>query len=118
VRAGLFSDTAYLYFEYTDGDGDLGKDPNSTSAIFLMDSRDSTVRQYPFPIIEAEEAHDPAYGMSGDCLVNIQAATLIPRPDTLHMTKGDTVRFTTYIVDEAGHESNRFTTPNLYIRPR
>ncbi len=119
VAAASPRDTVYLGFDYTDGDGDLGNPGhNPASYIYLIDSRDTSMKQnYPFPDVTDAAAHDPQYGMSGSCLVLIQAATLIPRSDTLHTNQGDTVQFTTYIVDEAGHESNRFLTPKIYIRP-
>jgi hypothetical protein len=124
VKAGLFSDTTFLAFDYSDGDGDLGsptkqgQTPPPPTNIYLIDSRDSAKYTYSFPVIEDEAAHDPQNGMSGTCQIILQAATLIPRPDTLHTQNGDTLQYTVYIVDEAGHESNRFTTNKLYIRPR
>lgn len=117
VKAGLFSDTAYFAFDFYDGDGDIGTSDRSTT-IYMIDSRDSSLRRYPFPYLSDPEAHDPNKGTEGSCLVILQGATLIPRPDSLHTNFGDTVRFSTYIIDDAGNESNRFTTPNLYIRPR
>lgn len=123
VRAGLSSDTTFLAFDYTDGDGNLGSPSKNGSTppptnIYLIDSRDSVKYTYNFPVVEDEAAHDPRYGMSGTCQIILQAATIIPRLDSLHLTKGDTVQYEVYLVDEAGNESNRFTTSKLYIRPR
>lgn len=124
VIAGSSTGGVQLSFDYMDGDGDLGspvkpgQTPPPDTYIYLIDSRDSAKRRYLFPEISNEDAHNTKDGITGNFVVSIFASTLIPRLDTLHFTKGDTVKFTTYIVDEAGHESNRFTSPNIYIRPR
>lgn len=117
VTGGSANDGIVLSFSFVDGDGDIGTSRTSTT-IFMIDSRDTFMRRYPFPFIEDPEAHDPIDGTQGDGEVLLTAATLLPRTDTLHTRRGDTVRFETYIIDNAGHESNRFTTPNIYIRPQ
>lgn len=117
VRAGSSEDTAYLAFSVRDGDGDLGnQNVSGDYDIFLTDSRDNKVTGYFFPEIPSGVI-DPKRGMEGDCFLALYAATLIPRQDSVHKHNGDTVHFEVYIKDQAGHESNRFTTPDLFIKP-
>ena len=112
VKAGNVSDTVFLAFDFTDGDGDL----NSSTFVKLIDSRDSSVRNYPFATIDPSLI-DPDRGLEGICYVKIQAAGLVIRTDSVHFEKGDTLSYTTYITDAAGNESNRLNTPQLIIRP-
>lgn len=117
VRAGSSEDTAILAFTVRDGDGDLGNQSvNGEYDIYLKDSRDSTITGYFFPQIPGGVI-DPKQGLEGDCFLALYAAGLIPRQDSIHKRNGDTVRYEVYIKDQAGHESNRFTTPDLFIKP-
>ena len=118
VRAAVIEDTAILIFNFTDGDADLGNDPNGANYdVFLKDTKDTARHlEFFFPNIP-NELRDPDYGMKGTCQILLPSAFLPPRPDSLHMTTGDTVTFEYYIKDQAGHESNHLTTGRLLIRP-
>ena len=114
VKAGSSQDTVYLTFHFTDGDADLGNDPNSTNYdIYLKDSRDSSISGYFFHYIPSQAA-DPSTGIQGYCTIKILAAFLLPRANH---PKGDTLHYEVYIKDKAQHESNHLNTPNIYIRP-
>lgn len=112
VKSGNFQDTAFALLDFFDGDGDLTKG----ALVKIIDNRTNDSLIYPFPEIDPSLI-DPATGVEGTCVVKIQGAVIRMRTDTLHLGKGDTVNFTLHVVDVAGHESNRVTTPNLYIRP-
>lgn len=117
VHAGFFEDTLRLVFTFTDGDADLGNDPAGNNYdVFLKDSRyaDSTLPLF-FPEIR-DEIRSPDYGMSGTCIILLPAAYLF-LPDSLHRITGDTLSFDVSIKDQAGNESNHYTTPRLLIRP-
>ena len=116
VKAASSEDTVFLEFRFSDGDADLGV-PSSSGEydVFLTDSRDSTVRQFLFPEI-ADELRDPVKGMTGTAVLILDAALLLPR-DSLHTITGDTLHYEVYVRDQAGHESNRFTTPDIILTP-
>ena len=117
VRAGNSEDTVFVSFSYTDGDADLGVDPQSGFYdIYMKDSRDTTVFRYLFPPIE-DDMRDPDRGMEGTFTVFVHAAFLLPRQDSLHLATGDTLQYELYIRDRAGHESNRIITPDIYLLP-
>jgi len=101
-------------FNFSDKDGDLGVSPSSGDFdIYTIDNRDTTFINYFFPK-DLNQYIDPTHGVTGQCALGIQAAFLTLRPDRLD---GDTVRFEIYIRDKAGNESNRFTTPDIYLIP-
>jgi hypothetical protein len=118
VKAASSEDTVFLTFRFSDGDADLGVGANTSTPqydVFLTDNRDNKVSQYLFPEI-ADELRDPAKGMTGTATIILQAALLRPR-DSLHTVLGDTLKYEVYVKDRAGHESNRFTTPEIFLTP-
>ena len=113
VKSGLFSDTSFIQLSFFDGDADL----TENARVKVVDSRSpADTLNFPFPAVDPALL-DPTVGEEGTCFIKIQAAILKIRTDTLHNGKGDTLKFTVHVIDVAGHESNRVTTPNLYIRP-
>lgn len=101
-------------FNFSDKDGDLGVSPSSGNFdIYTIENRDTTLVNYYFPK-DMDEYIDPTQGVSGQCALGIQAAFLSLRPDR---QDGDTLRLEIYIKDKAGNESNRFTTPDIYLTP-
>jgi hypothetical protein len=116
VKAGSGLDTVNITFYLTDGDADLGNDPNGTNYdIYIRDSRTDTFKGYFFPSISSE-AEDATKGIEGYCTFQQLGAFLIPRADSAHLN-GDTLYYEIYIKDRAQHESNHITTPNVYILP-
>lgn len=114
VRSGNSEDSITISFKFKDGDADLGNDPNSPQFdIYMTDNRDSQPYNYHLPFIP-EEIKDPAKGFEGIATVVVPAAFLIL--DTLHQ-EGDTFNFDIYMKDRAQNESNRITTPDIYLTP-
>lgn len=117
VQAASSEDKVFLKFNFFDGDADLSVGSASTASdVFLIDSRDSSVREMLLPNIE-DAMRDPVNGMMGDATLTLEAALLLPRNDSLHLATGDTLRYEVYIRDRAGNESNRFTTPDIFLTP-
>jgi len=116
-------DTPYLEFHLTDGNADLGNDPNSTTVpikydIYIKDFRyDTGYVGYFFPTID-QSIENPKKGIEGICYFGFYGvAILTPRTDSLHTATGDTTHFEVYIMDRAGDTSNHIITPSLIIRP-
>lgn len=114
------TDTVSIYISFTDGDADLGVDPNNTQGyydIYLEDSRyDTGYVGYFFPSIDGS-AENPNKGISGTITFKQPAALLQPRQDSIHLKYGDTLHYQIYIADRARHKSNIISTPNFIIRP-
>ena len=108
-------DTVYLYFNLTDGDGDIGND--TTSGIFYEDSRfvSGGFQRADFPAIYPT-AEDPNKGLQGTVLF-YPIPQPVPRSDSLHMAVGDTMSYEFYVTDRAGHASNHIITHKLIIYP-
>lgn len=117
LRGGSSEDTLFLAFRFSDGDGDLGNPyTGGNYDIYLIDSRDSLASGYYFPEIP-EEYKDPYEGIKGTTTLILPGTYILPRQDSLHLEQGDTLQYEVYIQDRAGHESNRFTTPTIYLLP-
>jgi len=117
LRGGSSEDTAYLSFRFHDGDGDLGNDIGSGNYdIYLIDSRDNSETGFYLPQIP-DETRDASNGLKGTCTLILPAAYILPRQDSIHLLLGDTLQYEVYLKDRAGHESNRFTTPTIYLTP-
>lgn len=113
IKSGS-NEIVQVVFNFSDGDGDLGNKPSSGKYdIYTTDSRDTSKINYYFPQGLTGNI-DPTQGISGTCTLSLEAAFILLRPER---PQGDTVRYEIYIKDKAGNESNRFTTPDIYIRP-
>lgn len=114
IKAGASEDTVFISFRFTDGDADLGNDPQSGQYdIFLTDLRDNTEYNYFFPAL-ADLVRNPDRGMEGNCTFYVLGAFLALRPD--HPDR-DTVQFSLYIRDQAGNKSNTVYTHSVYLIP-
>lgn len=114
VASGSSSDAVLVSFNFADGDGDLGNKASSGNFdIYTIDSRDSEKVNYFFPQ-KMPDVIDPTQGVEGSCFLNLEAAFILLRPTR---PLRDTVRYTIYIKDRAGNESNRIVTPDIYITP-
>jgi hypothetical protein len=119
IKNGSPVDTAFLTFNFSDGDGDLGNDVTKGDYdVFLRDMRDSAypIIRYPFPDIP-DDARDPIDGINGTGAIAMYGVNLTVRQDTLHKFSGDTIVYQMWIVDRAKNQSNIITTTPLYIRP-
>ena len=109
-------DTCFFYFSLVDGDADIAGPGDTVSQIYLVDSRDTnTILKTPFPDVDVS-IEDPKKGLEGKCLF-FPLPQPVPRSDSLHTATGDTLYYSLYIKDRAGHKSNVVTTPVFYIRP-
>jgi hypothetical protein len=119
IKAGSSADTLFIYFDFKDGDADLGnKDPNGKDYdIYFNDKRfDTGYQGYFFPSIDAS-IEDASLGISGTGVFKMLAANIAPRTDSIHKNFGDTTYYEIYIKDRAGNISNHINTPVVYIRP-
>jgi len=121
VQSGSPTDTVFIAFSFSDGDADLGNNPNDTIYdVYLRDSRydtpGSTFTGYFFPPID-QTIENPDNGISGTAVFKQLAAFLLPRQDSNHIKNGDTLYFELYIRDRAGHNSDTIKTTNLYLLP-
>jgi hypothetical protein len=119
VRNGNPADTVYINFRFSDGDGDLGNDPaRGRYDIYMADNRGGgldTLR-YFFPEIP-DDAIDPVNGISGEGSLAVGGPSIRLRSDTVYQNNGDTVRYTMWIRDKAGNNSNPVLLPLISIRP-
>ncbi len=116
VLSGNAKDTVFISFNVADKDGDLGVDANTGYDIYLKDSRDNAPAQgLSFPSLP-EEITEDNNGIKAVCTIRIYASLfLIKRTDPIH-AKEDTLTYEIYVRDRASHESNRITTPPIYIQ--
>lgn len=119
VNSKSTSDTVYITFHFSDGDGDLGNDPaRNEYDLYLADDRpeiDDTLRFF-FPEIPTD-AIDPVDGITGEGALAVGGSLIRLRADTLHQNNGDTVRYSMWIRDKAGNISTPFRLPPVYIKP-
>ncbi len=119
VKIGTLTDTVYVTFHFSDGDGDLGNDPaRGEYDIYMADNRgaDLDTLRFLFPEIPAD-AIDPVDGIKGEGSLAVGGSLIRLRSDTLHQNNGDTVRYRMWIRDRAGNNSNLVDLPPVYIRP-
>lgn len=117
VKQSQFNeDSTYITFSFTDGDGDLGD--NDSVNIFLTDQRtkiNPTLFKIPFLSQSAG-----AKGISGEIKLRVYSECCIyPNgetpcyPSTTYPT--DTLVYSIYIKDRAGHTSNIIYTPPIIL---
>jgi hypothetical protein len=102
--------------KFTDGDGDIGRDPKQEmQSLYITDSRDSTkVYPYPFPFID-DNMRPSDGGLEGFITIKL-GRQYFNVTDSLHIALGkDTLHWDIYIKDEAGHKSNVVSTDPIYI---
>lgn len=122
-RVVNLEDTAAMVkidLKFTDGDGDIGRDPNEKQEnIYLRDSRDtSTSIDYTFkqnfPYLDDSKRPDGG-GLEGFMSISL-GRQWFSISDSLHLAlRKDTLHFDIYIMDDAGHKSNVVSTDPIYI---
>lgn len=107
-------DTAFIVFNFTDGNADIGNDTNSS--IWIKDSRDNSggFRRYDFPEIDGT-IEDPKKGLTGTCYFLPDPQPVL-RLDSLHIANGDTMHYEFYITDRERNESNHIITHQIIIK--
>lgn len=111
-------DSLYIRIGFTDGDGDIGDEQNKAN-IFMQDDRDGMLVTYSMPLIPQKGV---ANGVSGTITVlhttlfnvccyypNADPCSIPDKPTT------DTVTYSIYIEDRAGHKSNVITMQPIVI---
>jgi hypothetical protein len=112
IQAGSSKDTLFISFRFRDGDADLGNDATSGNYdIFLTDERDGMLYTFFFPRI-SDDVRNPERGMEGECTFFLLGAFITLRPDHPDL---DTVRYSLYIRDRAGNQSNTVYTEDVYL---
>jgi len=104
VKVGQDSITFFIGF--TDGDGDLGSEevPN----LFFLDSRTGKIDSNKIPNITPEGT---IKAVSGTIAFNQSSFTCSP-PEGREF---DTLFYTIYVEDRAGHKSNEVVTPQIIL---
>jgi len=119
------ADTAAMVkidLEFTDGDGDIGTNPNPDAGpfnIFLKDERDTSSAPYTyqqaFPYIE-DYMRPAEGGLEGFITVNLRSNYFVAYLDSTHLAqRRDTTRYSIYIQDDAGNKSNVVTSDYIYM---
>lgn len=101
--------TFFVYIKFEDGDGDIGFGTNN---LFFIDKRDTDTVAYEIPAIP--DRFEPKRGLSGSLQVEILAAPLILRTDTIHKER-DTLVWDIYMKDQAGNMSNMVNSSPLIL---
>lgn len=115
------NDSIFILLRFKDGDGDIGFNNNDAN-IFIEDMRDGYVIKYASPVIPGGESLSDVSGTI-QLLINTQfnvcckyASGQQPCTPALGDQLYDVMRYSIYIVDRAGNESNRVETSPIVIR--
>lgn len=116
VQDEFHTDSIFVFFSFTDGDGDLGS--NDSLNVFLIDTRDNFItNRYRLPFFPEEGANN---GVSGEITVKIFTTCCIyptgqPPCTPSEQFPFDTVSYRIYIKDRAGHQSNIIETDPILV---
>jgi hypothetical protein len=122
------NDSIVVTISFTDGDGDLGN-TDSTIDIFVKDTREEVIDADPSPFkMPFVPIQGVGNGISGEiAILNYTTCCLYPggvysacdqtEPAILDFPT-DTLIYEIYIVDRAGHESNRVLTDPVILQCR
>lgn len=108
--------TLTITLRYKDGDGDLGGQPDGMSDLFLLDLRDSS--RFPQGYDGILRYNMPRFYEGST--QSIQGTIQISVPGIARLdanSPAESVAFEIYLIDRAGHESNRVRTDTAYITP-
>lgn len=110
------SDTLRIFFDFEDGDGDIGS--NNTNNVFVIDKRTGNITdRFTIPEIPPDGAGN---GVSGTIsILKFNECCIFPDgvPPCIVYTPQptDTVVFEIYMQDLAGNESNRIETEPIVL---
>ena len=118
-QSDLNTDSLFVRISYTDGDGDLGFSSSDTNqSIFVTDVRTGFIQdRYKLPEIPDQGTANGIFGtitflMYTTCCIFPQG---IPPCSTPAAYPVDTVQYEIYIIDQAGHVSNKIKTPPITL---
>ncbi len=119
-------DTTYITISFTDGDGDIGHFKEGSDEqevdLFLTDLR--TGAQAEHFIIPFVPELGAGNGISGEITMRLLTTCCIFPPwvtdaalpcEASQQYPVDTLQYEIYLIDRAGHESNRITTEPIYL---
>lgn len=108
-------DTVLISLRYTIATSAVGVDSNAPT-IYYKDSRDTqSVLSQPFPSEVADNLPEADVNIRGTITLRLNGANyFVLRPDR---PNGDTLRYEIYLKGKDGVESNKITTPDIYIEP-
>ncbi len=104
--ANQYSDPVTISIKYKDGDGDLGENTTSAENCFITDNRIGIIYKYRIRQLAPDNANIPIEGT-----LNIPMGGQI----ITDSTNSQSVSFTLFITDRAGHKSNSITTSSITI---
>ena len=108
LTATAFKDSIVFEIEYTDGNGDLGTNDDTQRNVFVTDNRIDVTHEFRVQQLAPDGAN-----------IAITGTFFIYLPNTL-LTGGNTeekVKFSIYVVDQAGNESNTVESPEIRVLP-
>lgn len=119
LQSDLNSDSVFISFSYTDGDGDLGfSDRDTNQSVFLVDTRSGFIQdRFKLPQIPDQGTANGIFG-TVKMLVYTTCCTFpngIPPCSAPSQFPTDTVRYEIYMVDRAGNQSNSIITPPITL---
>ena len=102
------TDSLQLVLSFTDGDGDLGaaSEDDTTLNVFLIDSRDNSVKTYQMPRLTPEGS---VKAISGEVTITISSFACRPGYEE------DAFTYKVKVTDRAGNPSNEVQTEPITI---
>jgi hypothetical protein len=116
VVTGAPGDTVFIELGYAMAADGIGIPDQGGATLILEDSRDtSLVIREPFPADMVGNLPEGEINISGTLTMKLPAISyLILEPDR---PDGDTLKYTIYLKDKNGVESNRIETSDIFILP-
>jgi hypothetical protein len=111
-------DSIIIVFHFEDGDGDIGRMTDTgLNNVFLYDSRTGQLdNTFGIPFVPPQGSTN---GIEGEVYIKVYSTCCIhPQGDPCTPSAQfpfDEVAYEIYIMDRAGHESNRISTPPIYL---
>jgi hypothetical protein len=120
IQNSLNSDSIFLKFSFTDGDGDFGTNPTDPiQNIILLDTRTGeTHDRFKSPVIPKQGTNN---GIKGEVTLRVfTTCCLFPEGfvpcDAPPQIPTDTLSFEIYITDQAGNESNHIISQSIILK--
>ncbi len=101
-----YSDKVIINIHYEDGDGDLGENKDGVKNCFVTDNRIGITYQYRIQQLAPEGSSIP---ISGNLNIDLGGQVITDS------SSQQSVSYTLYVVDRAGHASNSVTTGAIVI---
>lgn len=104
------SDSLSLYFDFTDGEGDLGDTTTGVTNIFIKDLKTNLIDKYSMdPVPQNGSVNDISGTIEVKLGPNLLGRCLLP-----NISKPiDTTKYEVYIMDRAGNKSNTIITSEI-----